>query len=57
MPIVAGGTGFYLRWFVHGRPSTPAASPQAAQQVQDLLQQVCTSQPRLTMLSASMVCS
>lgn len=44
VPIVAGGTGFYLRWYVHGRPSTPAASPQAAQQVQDMLQQARPSQ-------------
>jgi tRNA dimethylallyltransferase len=26
-PIVVGGTGFYLRWFIHGKPSTPASSP------------------------------
>ena len=26
-PIVVGGTGFYLRWFILGKPTTPAASP------------------------------
>ena len=25
-PIVVGGTGFYLRWFILGKPTTPAAS-------------------------------
>ena len=40
MPIVVGGTGFYLRWYVHGRPQTPASSPESAQRVQELLTQV-----------------
>ncbi|CAK0779903.1 hypothetical protein CVIRNUC_004884 [Coccomyxa viridis] len=39
VPIVVGGTGFYLRWFVHGRPQTPASSPESAQRVQELLTQ------------------
>lgn len=25
-PIVVGGTGLYLRWFIHGKPNTPAAT-------------------------------
>jgi len=25
-PIVVGGTGFYLRWFILGKPSTPAST-------------------------------
>ena len=24
---MAGGTGLYLRWFIHGKPATPAATP------------------------------
>lgn len=26
-PILVGGTGFYLRWFIHGKPTTPVSSP------------------------------
>jgi tRNA dimethylallyltransferase len=36
---VAGGTGFYLRWFVHGKPSTPASSPEAAAKALELIGQ------------------
>lgn len=36
-PVVVGGTGFYLRWFIHGRAQTPASNPQAAQQAAELL--------------------
>jgi hypothetical protein len=39
-PIVVGGTGFYLRWFVLGRPSTPASSPQSESKAQARLDQV-----------------
>jgi len=28
-PIVVGGTGFYLRWFILGKPSTPPATPKS----------------------------
>ncbi|XP_050219023.1 tRNA dimethylallyltransferase 9 isoform X2 [Mercurialis annua] len=30
VPIVAGGTGLYLRWFVYGKPDVPKASPEIA---------------------------
>ncbi len=40
MPIVVGGTGFYLRWFVHGKPQTPISSPETTQQVQGMLAKV-----------------
>ncbi|EEF38103.1 tRNA dimethylallyltransferase 9 [Ricinus communis] len=33
VPIVAGGTGLYLRWFVYGKPDVPKASPEIASQV------------------------
>eukprot|EP00959_Pyramimonas_sp_CCMP1952_P342201 7169341-Pyramimonas_sp.AAC.1 len=26
-PVVVGGTGLYLRWFVHGKPGTPKKAP------------------------------
>ncbi|KAK9812443.1 hypothetical protein WJX73_000141 [Symbiochloris irregularis] len=37
VPIVAGGTGFYLRWFVHNRPQTPAPNPESAAIVESIL--------------------
>ncbi|XP_043807493.1 tRNA dimethylallyltransferase 9 isoform X1 [Manihot esculenta] len=30
VPIVAGGTGLYLRWFIYGKPDVPKASPEIA---------------------------
>lgn len=39
VPIVAGGTGFYLRWFTFGRPSTPASSPESAARALELIGQ------------------
>ncbi|KAK9829894.1 hypothetical protein WJX72_008519 [[Myrmecia] bisecta] len=38
-PIVVGGTGFYLRWFVHGPPATPKSDEEGAVKAQSLLQQ------------------
>lgn len=26
-PVVVGGTGFYLRWFIWGKPDTPPSTP------------------------------
>ncbi len=26
IPIVVGGTGFYLQWYLHGKPIAPVAS-------------------------------
>ncbi|KAL8032034.1 hypothetical protein ABFS82_13G068100 [Erythranthe guttata] len=28
IPIVTGGTGLYLRWFIYGKPDVPKASPE-----------------------------
>ncbi|KAG8386393.1 hypothetical protein BUALT_Bualt03G0144200 [Buddleja alternifolia] len=28
VPIVTGGTGLYLRWFIYGKPDVPKASPE-----------------------------
>ncbi|XP_038689604.1 tRNA dimethylallyltransferase 9 isoform X1 [Tripterygium wilfordii] len=33
VPIVAGGTGLYLRWFMYGKPDVPKASPEIASEV------------------------
>ncbi|KAG5569143.1 hypothetical protein H5410_058909 [Solanum commersonii] len=33
VPIVAGGTGLYLRWFIYGRPDVPKASREIAAEV------------------------
>ncbi|KAL5998437.1 hypothetical protein ACLOJK_009377 [Asimina triloba] len=30
VPIVAGGTGLYLRWYIYGKPSIPIATPEIA---------------------------
>ena len=40
VPIVVGGTGFYLRWFIHGKPQTPASTPEGAATVSRFLEQV-----------------
>ena len=39
VPIVVGGTGFYLRWYVHGRPQTPASTQDSVAHVQRLLKE------------------
>ncbi|WOL13367.1 tRNA dimethylallyltransferase 9 isoform X1 [Canna indica] len=33
VPIVAGGTGLYLRWFIYGKPNVPKASLEVASEV------------------------
>ncbi|KAJ4847165.1 tRNA dimethylallyltransferase 9 [Turnera subulata] len=33
VPIVAGGTGLYLRWFIYGKPDVPKATPEIASEV------------------------
>lgn len=40
VPIVVGGTGFYLRWFTHGKAQGPKTTPQAIAHVQQALKQV-----------------
>jgi tRNA dimethylallyltransferase len=42
-PVVVGGTGFYLRWFVHGKPDTPRSEVALATAAQAALEQVCLS--------------
>ena len=38
-PIIVGGTGFYLRWFVHGKPRTPESTPETAARAEAALSQ------------------
>lgn len=33
VPIVTGGTGLYLRWFIYGKPDVPQASPEITMEV------------------------
>ncbi|KAE9585153.1 putative tRNA dimethylallyltransferase [Lupinus albus] len=33
VPIVVGGTGLYLRWFIYGKPDVPKASPEVTSEV------------------------
>ncbi|KAL6529680.1 tRNA dimethylallyltransferase 9 [Orobanche gracilis] len=33
VPIVTGGTGLYLRWFIYGKPDVPKASPEVTSEV------------------------
>ncbi|XP_057458366.1 tRNA dimethylallyltransferase 9 isoform X2 [Lotus japonicus] len=33
VPIVVGGTGLYLRWFIYGKPDVPKASAEVSSQV------------------------
>ena len=40
VPIVVGGTGFYLRWFTHGKAQGPKATPEAVQAVREALDKV-----------------
>ncbi|KAL1821523.1 hypothetical protein DCAR_0417943 [Daucus carota subsp. sativus] len=34
VPIVTGGTGLYLRWYVYGKPDVPKSSPETVAEVQ-----------------------
>jgi tRNA dimethylallyltransferase len=38
-PIVVGGTGFYLRWFIYGKAATPPSNPEAAAKARALVEQ------------------
>ncbi|RID68769.1 hypothetical protein BRARA_C00907 [Brassica rapa] len=37
VPIVTGGTGLYLRWFIYGKPDVPKPSPEIISEVHDIL--------------------
>ncbi|CAI9290744.1 unnamed protein product [Lactuca saligna] len=34
VPIVTGGTGLYLRWFIYGKPAVPKATPEITLELQ-----------------------
>lgn len=40
VPIVTGGTGLYLRWFIYGKPDVPKASREVSSQVCSELMQL-----------------
>jgi hypothetical protein len=44
VPIVVGGTGFYLRWFMQGKAQGPRTTPEAAAAVKAALKQVLLQQ-------------
>ncbi|CAL5403056.1 unnamed protein product [Camellia sinensis] len=33
VPVVTGGTGLYLRWYIYGKPDVPKASPEITSEV------------------------
>ncbi|XP_010454297.1 PREDICTED: tRNA dimethylallyltransferase 9 isoform X1 [Camelina sativa] len=37
VPIVTGGTGLYLRWFIYGKPDVPKPSQEVTAEVHDML--------------------
>uniref|UniRef100_A0A1J3IP42 tRNA dimethylallyltransferase n=1 Tax=Noccaea caerulescens TaxID=107243 RepID=A0A1J3IP42_NOCCA len=37
VPIVTGGTGLYLRWFIYGKPDVPKPSQEVISEVQNML--------------------
>lgn len=39
-PIVVGGTGFYLRWLLRGKPATGKVSPETEARVKAAMEQV-----------------
>lgn len=43
VPILVGGSGLYLRWFMFGKPSTPAATPETISQTETALTAALTA--------------
>lgn len=37
---MVGGTGFYLRWYVHGKPNTPRSTHESATLTEQTLERV-----------------
>lgn len=50
VPILVGGTGFYMDWIVRGRPSAPATDPEVMSKVEDELCSVETWKDKLAVL-------
>ena len=38
MPIIVGGTGFYLRWCIHGKPDTPTSTSQGIKKAKEFVE-------------------
>ena len=38
-PVLVGGTGFYLRWFIYGKPDTPVSNEVLAAAAKEKLDQ------------------
>lgn len=49
-PIVVGGTGFYLRWLVSGKPSTPTATKESEAKAREALE-ACFEKAQVTPLT------
>ena len=39
-PLVVGGTGFYLKWFLNGKADTPRSTPEGEAAANNLLEEV-----------------
>ena len=52
VPILVGGTGFYLDWLVKGRPSAPATDAEVMQQVDRDVDALAGWSQKLALLSA-----
>lgn len=52
IPILVGGTGFYMDWIVRGRPSAPATDPVVLEKVEDELSSLETWKEKLAVLES-----
>lgn len=43
-PVLVGGTGFYLRWFIYGKPDTPVSNEELATAARAKLDQARATQ-------------
>ncbi len=50
-PVVVGGTGFYLRWYIYGKPNTPVSNGQLAAAAQAKLDKASTYKHRVCFTS------
>lgn len=46
-PVLVGGTGFYLRWFIYGKPDTPVSNEELAAAARAKLDQARAALKRL----------
>lgn len=55
VPIVVGGTGFYLRWCLHGKPQTPSSTAQGVTKAQNFIKEVRPDRFRFTSAAPPLV--